>query len=236
MKQERSIARILRERRSLSGSSAAGSRCEEVARDEAGLRAERGVAASPCATAAAAAAVPGSRPFARNAATTPVRTSPVPAVASDGGPRSQTTSLPSGEATIVSAPLSRTTAPKRSAASRAAASRWASTHASHAEQAAELARVRREHGRRVALDGLEPEERVGVDDRGEVDALEQLAHERAARCALGRAPGRARGAVARSAAAAIVSTASSSRQPTFTGSSASASAAGSASSGTASVT
>ena len=53
-------------------------------------------AARPWAVAAAAAAVTGSSPLARNAATTPVSTSPVPAVASDGGPASQTTGPPVG--------------------------------------------------------------------------------------------------------------------------------------------
>ena len=63
-------------------------------------------AARSCAAAAAAAASRGSMPLARNAATTPVRTSPVPAVASAGA-RPTWTSTPSpGAATSVSAPLS----------------------------------------------------------------------------------------------------------------------------------
>ena len=42
-----------------------------------------------------------------------------------------------------------------------------------AEQPRELARVRREHRRRVPLDRLEPEEAVRVDDRGERRSLEE---------------------------------------------------------------
>src|SRR5262245_47836205 len=86
-------------------------------------------AARQCATAAAAAASCASSPFARNAATIPVRTSPVPAVASAGGPKSLTTTPEPGAATMVSGPLSRTTAPKRSAPVRAASSRCAPTQA-----------------------------------------------------------------------------------------------------------
>ena len=86
-------------------------------------------AASPCAAAAAAAARRGSRPFARKAATMPVRTSPVPAVADQASSATKTSTPASGEATIVSAPLSRQTQPKRSAARRTASSRCAFTHA-----------------------------------------------------------------------------------------------------------
>src|SRR6478735_8379827 len=67
-------------------------------------------AARPWTVAAAEAAVTGSSPLARNAATTPVSTSPVPAVASDGGPVSQTTGPPVGACTIVPAPFNTTTA------------------------------------------------------------------------------------------------------------------------------
>ena len=48
----------------------------------------------------------------------PDSTSPAPAVASQGGALAAIVARPSGEATTVSAPLSRTTAPERSAAER----------------------------------------------------------------------------------------------------------------------
>jgi hypothetical protein len=54
-------------------------------------------------------------PFERKAATIPVRTSPVPAVASPGFPKSQTRTPLPGDATSVSAPFRRTTAPTSSA-------------------------------------------------------------------------------------------------------------------------
>ena len=69
-----------------------------------------------------------SRPFARNAPITPVRTSPVPAVAREGGLCRRRSSARPARATIVSAPLSSTTAPCRSASSAAARRRCAETH------------------------------------------------------------------------------------------------------------
>ena len=65
-----------------------------------------------------------------------------------------------------------------SAPRRTASSRCASTHSdSHAEQPRELAGVRRQHGRGRALDRLELVERVGIDDRRQVDLREQPPHE-----------------------------------------------------------
>ena len=46
------------------------------------------------------------------------------------------------------------------------------------EEARELARVRGEHGRVVRAHRLEAEERVGVDDDGKLEPLEQPRHER----------------------------------------------------------
>src|SRR5215207_3651405 len=93
----------------------------------AGLPAAR--AARRCATAPVAAAVRASRPFARKAATTPVSTSPVPAVAS-AGTLSLTTHTPSpGAPTSVSGPFRRTTQANRSTARATASSRCASTQA-----------------------------------------------------------------------------------------------------------
>ena len=103
-----------------------GQRRDDVRGDEAAFGAEqRGLCA---AVAPAAAARRPSMPFARNAAIVPVRTSPVPAVASDGGPKPQTSTPSPGAATIVSAPFSRQTQPKRSTARAAASRRCASTH------------------------------------------------------------------------------------------------------------
>ena len=74
-------------------------------------------AARPWATAAAAAASTGSRPFARNAPTTPVRRRPSPQSRARG-PGVADDRAAVGRATIVSAPFSRTTAAKRSARGR----------------------------------------------------------------------------------------------------------------------
>ena len=64
------------------------------------------------------------RPFASSAPIRPESTSPVPAVASAGVPPGLTATGPPGTAISVSSPLSSTTAPLRSAASRTDASRW----------------------------------------------------------------------------------------------------------------
>ena len=102
----------------------------------------------------------------------------MPAVASDGGPPAQTSTPCPGAATSVSAPFSRQTQPNVSAACRTAAKRCASTHAdSTPSMPRELAGVRREHRRRRAPNGLELEERVGVDDGRQVRLLEQPPHE-----------------------------------------------------------
>src|SRR6266536_2232568 len=78
-------------------------------------RCEISLDASWHAAAAAAAASPAPSPFARNADTTPVRTSPLPAVASAGVPRAQTQMPEAGSAISVSAPFSRQTQPNFSA-------------------------------------------------------------------------------------------------------------------------
>ena len=82
-------------------------------------------AARPCAKAPAAAAVRASIPFARNDAITPVRTSPVPAVASAGVPEVETRTPSPGAPINVPGPFSRTTHRKRSTARRRASSRCA---------------------------------------------------------------------------------------------------------------
>ena len=88
----------------------------------------------------------GSRPWARSAPIVPARTSPVPAVASAGAETTLTATGPPGAATIVSSPLSTTTQPPRSAASRAHARRCAPISSeSLLEQPPELARVRGDH-------------------------------------------------------------------------------------------
>ena len=102
----------------------------------------------------------------------------MPAVASDGGPVSQTIVRPSGARTIVSAPLRSTTAPYRSASvgGRLEAVRRDPLGV-RPEQPCQLARVGREHGRARPRRRLELEERVGVDDRRERRMLEQLVDE-----------------------------------------------------------
>lgn len=88
-------------------------------------------AVSPCRYAAAIPACGGSSPCASSAPARPDRTSPLPAVASHGVPVvfTNTGSSPSGGATTVVEPLSRTHAPNSVAASRACSSRRASTSA-----------------------------------------------------------------------------------------------------------
>jgi hypothetical protein len=84
-------------------------------------------AASPCRYAAAIAACGGSSPCASSEPASPDRTSPVPAVASQGVPvvLTNTGSSPSGGAITVVEPLSSTQAPNWVAASRACSSRRA---------------------------------------------------------------------------------------------------------------
>ena len=117
-------------------------------------------------------------PLARNAAITPVSTSPLPAVASDGGARSHTTGPPPGtdhdrvgalqqdDGRVL---LGRTVCGVEPVS--------VDLGGRLTEQARQLARVRSQHCRRLALDRLEPEERVGVDDRRERRPLEQLPNE-----------------------------------------------------------
>ena len=94
----------------------------------------------------------GRRRFASSAPITPESTSPVPAVASAGVAPGLTPPARRARATSVSSPFSTTIAPLRSAASRACASRCAATSLGvDVQQAAELALVRGQHGRRVAL-------------------------------------------------------------------------------------
>ena len=108
--------------------------------------------ASCCAAAAAAAASCGSMPFARNAPTMPVRTSPVPAVASDGRPSDDDEHARAGRgdervgaleqrrrSRSAPPPRARDGEPVRGDLLRLAA-----------EQPRELALVRREHARRRA--------------------------------------------------------------------------------------
>ena len=194
-------------------------------------------AARPCATAAAAAASTASSPFARNAPTTPVSTSPVPAVASDGGPVSHTTTRPSGAHTIVSGPFEQDDRAEALGAPAAASSRCAETHSDvDVEQAGELAGVRGQHGRRVARDGLEAEERR-PRRRPRAATIARAAPGRA-RAPRPSARGRVPTAMAddRATSGSSPSSALAHSKPRFTGSSASVSATASAAAGTASVT
>ena len=84
-------------------------------------------------------------PVASSAPMMPARTSPVPAVASRASPDATTRTSPPGSATTVAGPLSSTTAPVSAASRRAAAMRSAPGRL--AGEQAELAVVRRQHGR-----------------------------------------------------------------------------------------
>ena len=78
---------------------------------------------------------------------------------------SHTTVRPSGARTIVSAPFSRTTAPKRSAVARSGFEPVrGDPRGLDVEQPCQLAGVRSENGGRVAWHRLEAEEPVRVDD------------------------------------------------------------------------
>ena len=122
-------------------------------------------------------------PLARNAATIPVRTSPVPAVASPGLPRSQTRTSFARRGDERVRPFRSTTAPTSSAPAWTALRRRAAIQRRvPPEQPRELARVRGEHGRRVAREhpvqvpGERPEA-VGVEDDRLVEPVEEIADE-----------------------------------------------------------
>ena len=122
----------------------------------------RAAASSPARewpTTAAQAASNGSMPRAISAPIIPESTSPVPAVAS-AGLEIRLIATRSASVTIVSSPLSRTTA-RCLAAPRAQARRRASTSSSRVRAAAHLAGVRGQDGRRLA-----PGERARVGRRG----------------------------------------------------------------------
>ena len=169
--------------------------------------------AMPQAAAAAAAATSASIPLARNAATTPVSTSPLPAVARPGLPRSTTTGLRPGPATSVSAPLRSTTVPVSSAPACTASSRLASTHAerrpssrpsSPAWGVSTVGASREKTQSRWPGERPEP---VGIEDDRLVEAVEQEADERTG--AVGPAEaGAERDGARRSAASSISSAAS----------------------------
>ena len=129
--------------------------------------------------AAAAAAVTGSRPLARNAATTPVSTSPVPAVASDGGPVSHTTGPPSGRLHDRAGALQQHDgAVPLGAGLRGLEPVSVDPGGVAVEETRELPRMRGQHGRVGSRHGPQAEERVGIDDDGKLEALEQPRHER----------------------------------------------------------
>ncbi len=167
---------------------------------------------------------------------TPVSTSPVPAVARAGGPRSQTIAPLPGATTIVSEPLSRTTAPKTL---RALASGLEPVRADplrvRVEQPRELAGVGREHRRCGSFERLESKSASASTTAGR-SIVSRSVRTSARRPEPRPSPGPRAIAPARSAAAVIVSTASSSVQPTLTASTTSDSATGTDSDGTASVT
>ena len=109
-------------------------------------------------------------------------------------PERATTSTPRpGAATSVSGPLSTTTQPNRSAASRTLASRCAAiSFDSRPSRRAELALVRREHARRRPVGRLELEERVRVDDDRQLELGEQRGERAPSGRDRDRGPARAR--------------------------------------------
>ena len=138
---------------------------------------------------------PGVHPLREERATiTPVSTSPVPAVASDGVPERGDEDALSRRGDERVRPLSRQTQPNRSAASRTAASRCAATQAELAAEQPRRARPRAGSARSAPsrVERLEAEERIGVDDRRQVGLLEQPPHERR----FSAEPARARGPTA----------------------------------------
>ena len=162
--------------------------------------------------------VDGSSPLARNAPRTPSgrRPSPPSRARAARVPRSV---RPSGARTIVSGPLSRTTASKRSAQRPAASSRWASTQSGlDVEQPCELARVWRQHEWRIPLAGRRPKSPSASTTAGSPRAEELVTSSGLARPAEPRADRRA--PIARSRSRARSSSASFHSNPRFTGSSA----------------
>jgi hypothetical protein len=104
-----------------------------------------------------------------------------------------------------------------------------------AQQTREFSGVRDEHRRCVVRERSSPK-RASASTTAGTSRRSSSSRTRARRASLRPSPGPIASAPTRSAASRIVSTASPSRQPTFTGSSASDSTTGSASAGTASVT
>ena len=121
----------------------------------------------------------------------PVRTSPVPAAARAGTLPETTSAGSPGAAISVSAPLSRTMQPNRSTARRAPGGGARRPSRGLADQARELALVRREDRRRGARERLELPERVGVDDDRQVESASTRRTRPACRRS-GRGRGRAR--------------------------------------------
>ena len=107
-------------------------------------------------------------------------TSPVPAVASDGGPSvaDDDRSTRRGDDRVRALEEHRRPEPLRRGPGCLQAVR-VDPGGVGVEQARQLACVRSEDRRGVALDGLEAEQRVGVDDGREIDPRQQLANERA---------------------------------------------------------
>ena len=92
-----------------------GQHLRQIFRDQAGARLARGLAVHPDPDAGG---LERRHALRQQPAIIPASTSPAPAVASQGGALAAMVARPSGEATTVSGPLSRTTAPQRSAAAR----------------------------------------------------------------------------------------------------------------------
>ena len=136
-------------------------------------------AARPCAVAAAAAPRRRSSPLARNAARIPVRTSPVPAVASPGASASATSTPCAGRGDDRVRALEQADAAEPlGAAPRGLEPVRVHPAGALAEQPPELARVRRQHGPCAPLPRLELVQSVGVEHERLVARGEQLVAER----------------------------------------------------------
>ena len=141
--------------------------------------AEASIAAQWCAVAPAAAARRASMPLARNAAITPVRTSPVPRRREARSHQPSTSTPAPGRGDQRPGALEQDDAAEP--VDRAAHGREpvrVDPGGLLADQPAELAGMRSQHARRGPLLGLERQERIAVDDRGQLRLREHPPHER----------------------------------------------------------
>ena len=189
-----------------------GQRGDDVARDQS-PRCGRRRAARPCAVAAAAAARRGSSPFARNAARTPVRTSPVPAVASPGASveHDERAAARAGDDRVRALEQADAAEPLGARAARPRAGARPPSRSSRRAGAPSSPACGVSTARAPAVAGLEPVQRVGVETSGMVAAPEQLVARAPSPQRRGRDRGRSRAHRAFAAASTRVRPASASR-------------------------